>query len=92
MKSFIILLSYKKPLEEVDKHVKEHIVYLDKYFHSNNFLLSGRKNPRTGGVILCKFNSIEEVYSMIKEDPFYIYEIADYEVIEFEPSKGVLHY
>ena len=89
MKTFIIILTYKISLDEVDTHIKDHILFLDKYYNSGNFILSGRKNPRTGGVILCKFNSSEEVHSIIKEDPFYTYKIADYEVIEFEKSRGI---
>lgn len=89
MKTFIINLTYKKSLADVDKYMNEHILFLDKFYNSKNFLLSGRKNPRTGGVILCKFNSIEEVNSAIKEDPFNIYEIADFEIIEFEPTRGI---
>ena len=89
MKKFILLVKYKKPLEEVDKYLKDHILFLDKYYASNNFLVSGRRNPRTGGVIICQFNSIDEVNNIIKEDPFFIQNIADYEVVEFEPTRGI---
>ena len=89
MKTFIIILTYKKSLNEVDKKLQEHIKFLDKYYDSNNFLLSGKQNPRIGGVIICKFNSIEDVNLAIQEDPFYIHKIAEFEVIEFEPSRGI---
>lgn len=89
MKTFIINLTYKKSIEYVEKYLQDHIKFLDKYYDSKNFLLSGRKNPRTGGVIICKFESIEAVNSALKEDPFYIHEIANFEVIEFEPNRGI---
>lgn len=89
MKTFIINLTYKKSLEFVDKYLQEHIKFLDRYYDAKNFLISGRKNPRTGGIIICKFESIDSVNLALKEDPFYIHEIADFEVIEFEPNRGI---
>jgi len=38
-------------------------------------------------VILCKAKSKIEIQSIIKEDPFYVNEIAKYEIIEFEPTR-----
>lgn len=85
---FILLLKYIKPLEEVDKELKPHIEYLEKYYALNKFICSGRRNPRIGGVILCNSNSKAEVETMIKDDPFYIKKIAEYEIIEFTPTKN----
>ncbi len=48
---FIANLTYIKPLSEVEKYLEEHIAFLDKYYASGKFICSGRKNPRTGGVI-----------------------------------------
>ena len=84
---YILLLTYQKPLEEVDKHLDAHKVYLEKNYKAGNFVASGRRNPRIGGVILCRAMGKEEVENLIKEDPFYAYEVAKYEILEFEPSK-----
>jgi uncharacterized protein YciI len=86
---FILSLKYIKPLEEVDKEIKTHIQYLEKYYSLQKFICSGRKNPRTGGVILCNAKSMEEVQTIMKEDPFYVNKIAEYEIIEFSPTKYV---
>ncbi|OOM77379.1 YCII-related domain protein [Clostridium puniceum] len=84
---FIVNLTYVKPLEEVEKYLAEHIIFLNKYYARNNFVCSGRKNPRTGGVILCNAKNIEEVKKIISEDPFNRNSIANYEVVEFQPTK-----
>ena len=84
---FILLLTYQKSLEEVDRHLAAHRVYLDKNYANGTFIASGRRNPRIGGVILCKASQKEEVEELIKEDPFYAYEVAKYEILEFEPTK-----
>lgn len=84
---FIINLTYVKPLEEVEKYLADHIIFLNKYYESNNFICSGRKNPRTGGVILCNAKNMDEVKDIIGEDPFNKNRIANYEVVEFQPTK-----
>jgi uncharacterized protein YciI len=87
---FIISLTYKKPLPEIDKHAAGHLAFLDKYFAVNKFIISGRKNPRTGGVILAYNTTRAELESIIKEDAFYQNEVADYEITEFVPVKSAL--
>lgn len=85
---FILNLTYKKSLDEVNKWLPEHNTYLKKYYESNNFICSGRKEPRTGGIILCTFDNIEEVKSAIQNDPFLQQEIAEYEITQFTPTKS----
>ena len=73
---FIMMLSYLQPIDEVEKYLSQHINYLDKYYGLGHFIASGRKEPRTGGVILCRADNKEEVIAIMKEDPFYIHQIA----------------
>ena len=84
---FIINLTYIKSTEEVDQVLPAHIAYLDEHYAQNIFICSGRKNPRTGGIILCNAADKETVSSIISKDPFHIHQIADYEIIEFQPTK-----
>ena len=84
---FIINLKYIKPIEDIEKHVENHIKFLDKYYASANFICSGRKNPRVGGVIICNAKDKSEVECIIKEDPFFIEKLAEYEIIEFLSTK-----
>ncbi len=83
---FLILLSYKKPLADVDLFVAEHREFLERHYASGRFLLSGRKEPRTGGVILASAGSRAEVEAVVREDPFHREGLADYEIVEFLPS------
>lgn len=84
---FILNLTYIKPISEVEKYLSRHIEFLDKYYANEKFICSGRKNPRTGGIILCNAQDMDEVNTILREDPFYEEEIADYEIIEFLPTK-----
>lgn len=86
---YLILLKYIKQIEVVDAAIPAHVEYLDKYYAQGKFILSGRRNPRKGGVILCNAGNQWEVESIISEDPFHIEKIAEYEIIEFLPTKCI---
>lgn len=85
---FIFNLTYIKPLTEAEKFLQKHIAFLDKYYEKNVFICSGRKIPRTGGVILCNCETQQEAEEIMQDDPFYKEKIAQYEIIEFIPSKA----
>ena len=82
---YVVVVSYIKPIEEIDRFLAAHRSFLKRHYASNRFLASGPQNPRNGGVIISKGNSKEEVLNLLKEDPFMVNGIARYEVIEFDP-------
>lgn len=84
---FIASLTYVKPLQEVENHLEEHVAFLDKYYKAGKFICSGRKNPRTGGIIVFNAKDEAEMKAVISEDPFHKNKIANYEIIEFYPTK-----
>ncbi len=84
---FLFDLTYQTPLSQVDDLLPAHIAYLERHYRSGRFLCSGRKVPRTGGVILCRASTPEEAQTILEEDPFYTAGIASYKVTEFLPSK-----
>ena len=49
---FVIELVYSADLTEIDAHMAAHVAFLKKYYASGHFLVSGRKIPRDGGIIL----------------------------------------
>lgn len=83
---YLILLEYLAPLAEVDRHLDAHRQFLKKHYDAGHFLVSGRKEPRTGGVILAKAMSQESVVRWISEDPFKKAGIASYEIICWTPT------
>jgi hypothetical protein len=84
---FIISLTYKSSIENVEQHIPQHTIFLNKYYESGNFIASGRKEPRAGGIIIANAASQNDIEHIISEDPFYVHQIADYEITEFIPSK-----
>ena len=84
---YLILLTYRKPLEVINKHLKAHRNFLDEGYKNNFFVVSGPKIPRIGGIILSQLKSRTQLKQILRQDPFAIYKVADYEIIEFEPTK-----
>jgi len=84
---FVIELIYKTELERIDRSMKAHVAFLKKYYDAGHFLVSGRKIPRDGGIIVAVGASREQIEEIIREDPFVSGGLADFKVIEFRPSQ-----
>lgn len=83
---FIAILTYKKPLSEVDRFLAAHREYLAMHYAAGDFITSGPQTPRIGGVIMIKASDRAAVDSIIAQDPFNINGIADYQIVEFTPT------
>jgi len=84
---FVIELIYKSDLDRIDAHMPAHMKFLKKYYAAGNFIVSGRKIPRDGGIILAVGKSREQIEAIAREDPFYTAGLADFRIIEFRPSQ-----
>jgi len=82
---FIVSLNYKVALSEIDRLRPAHVEWLRSAYEAGIFLVSGPKNPRTGGVIVagCSRDVLE---AALAEDPFAKAGAADYDVTEFVPA------
>ena len=83
---FIAILTYKKPLEDVDRFLQAHREYLAEHYAKGYFIASGPQTPRVGGVILIKAEKRTAVDAIIAQDPFNLNGIADYQIVEFTPT------
>lgn len=84
---FVIELIYKADLTEIDGAMRAHMAYLKKQYGAGRFLMSGRKLPRTGGIIIARGESLEQLEALVKEDPFVSRGLADFRIIEFNVSQ-----
>jgi len=83
---FIVDLAYVAPLETVDAHLGAHVAFLKEQYEKGVFIASGRKEPRTGGVIIARCSSAGELQAVLNKDPFKRNGVAWYTVTEFVPS------
>lgn len=78
---FILSLTYIVPVEDADKHMQAHMAWVKAGYDQGLFIASGRKIPRTGGVILSR-GERAALEAMCAADPFTIHDIAEYEITE----------
>ena len=84
---FVIELNYVASLDQIDAAMKEHVAFLDRGYAAGLFLMSGRKIPRDGGIIVALGPSREAVEALMREDPFVARGLAELRVIEFRASQ-----
>ncbi|MEA2320550.1 MAG: hypothetical protein QOD81_400 [Solirubrobacteraceae bacterium] len=85
---FVLLLTYVKPLPEVDALMRRHVAWLDEQYDAGRFVVSGRRIPRTGGVILARGEDRDEIEAIAARDPFVSGGVATCEVIQFRASQA----
>ena len=84
---FVVLLTYVKPLPEVDRHMRAHVKFLQEHYAARTFIASGRQVPRKGGIVLARCASKEALVEIMQRDPFCQNGVATFEVIEFRTSQ-----
>ena len=85
-KMFAVLVKYVKPLEQIDACLEAHRAYLRTNCDAGRFVMAGRQVPRTGGLILARAESKEELRRLLDDDPFRRAGVAEYEIIQFVPT------
>src|SRR5688500_9112689 len=79
---FVIELIYKADLSRIDAHMTAHVTFLKKHYAAGHFLVSGRKIPRDGGIILAVGKDRRQIEAIAAEDPFVVHGLAEVRVIE----------
>ena len=81
---FVVELIYKADLTEIDARMRAHMAFLKKHYAEGRFLISGRKIPRDGGIILALGKSRDAI---MREDPYCKHGLAEARVVEFRASQ-----
>ncbi|HKB14107.1 MAG TPA: YciI family protein [Vicinamibacterales bacterium] len=84
---FVIELTYTAPLAEIDRNMPAHMKFLKKYYAAGRFVVSGRKIPRDGGIIIATGDDRAEIEAIAHEDPFYARGLAEVRVVQFRASQ-----
>lgn len=84
---FVIELLYKAPLAQIDARMKAHVGFLKKHYDAGTFVISGRKVPRDGGIIIATGGDRDAIEAIIREDPFVVEGLANYRITQFNASQ-----
>ena len=84
---FVIELNYTADLAKIDAHMPAHVAFLKKHYAAGTFLVSGRKIPRDGGIIIAAGKTRAQVEEIVREDPFIAHGLVEFRIIEFRASQ-----
>lgn len=84
---FVVILRYIVPIETIDLHRQAHLSFLDNLYTLGIFITSGTQQPRSGGIMLAKSDSRAALKDILKDDPFYQHNLAEYQIFEFTPTR-----
>lgn len=87
---WLLVVTYTAPLERIDALLPAHVRYLDRFFASGEFLASGPRSPRHGGVIVAHAPDREHLDDIVATDPFVQAGAATYSIVAFAPTRGPL--
>jgi uncharacterized protein YciI len=84
---FIIELTYTADLARIDASMRAHMQFINAHYASGHFVVSGRRIPREGGIIVAVGRDRAEIEAIAQQDPFVTKGLATARVIEFRVSQ-----
>ncbi len=81
---FIVFIEYIKPLSEIDEHLQDHKDFLQTCYNKGHFIASGKKVPRTGGIIIASMQNKTELIKLLQQDPFYKNKLSSFDIQNFK--------
>jgi len=87
MKHFVVEISYSVPFEKLADTVPEHRNFLQTGYDKGWLLCSGPQVPKTGGIVVARAPSLEDIRQFFTNDPYQKKGLATYRFCEFEPVK-----
>ncbi len=87
MRMFVLISRFQQPLEEINRHLAQHSEWAQAQYASGRFLVSGRREPWVGGVIVARAASEDELWEVLRADPLQQMGLAKYELFAFEAAE-----
>lgn len=86
----VLLVHYDAEPERITALLEQHRRWLREQYDAGRFLLSGPREPRTGGVILARGEDPAQLADLVATDPFVLAGAAHYELLAFRALWGPL--
>lgn len=87
MNHFVVEITYSVPFEQLSATVPAHRAFLQTGYDRGWLLCSGPLPSRTGGIVVARAPSLEELEAFFTDDPYQRQNLATYRFIAFEPVK-----
>lgn len=85
MKHFLVDIHYLVPVEQLADILPDHRAFLKTGYEKGLLLLSGPKEPRTGGMAIARAETREALEAFFLKDPYHIKNVATHTFTEFNP-------
>jgi uncharacterized protein YciI len=87
---YVAVSAYRASLAEVDELRAAHHEWVAGHYRAGRILVSGRRAPPLGGVIVATAESDAAMRDLVEDDPFVVGGVARYELYGFTPADGDL--
>lgn len=85
MKHFIVDIKYLVPVDQLAEILPAHRAFLQTGYDKGILLLSGPKEPRTGGLVVARSEALEDLREFFSHDPYHLNNLATHTFTEFNP-------
>jgi uncharacterized protein YciI len=86
MHMFVLISRFQRPFDEVNLSFASHSAWVQRQYESGRFLVSGRREPPIGGIIVARASSEQELREVLTTDPYRLKRLAEYEIFAFEAT------
>lgn len=88
MPTFVVTIDYVRPLPEIEAATPDHRAWLRGLLEAGILIVSGPFVPRSGGMLLIKAETQEELERLLLQDPFAQRKLASYMIRQWNPVMG----
>ena len=89
---FLVDISFINMKKITPELTEKHRAYLATEYQKNNLLFGGRKEPRTGGLLISAHSDKQSLCDMLDKDPFIQSGAVSYSITAFEPVMAAKAY
>ena len=86
MHMFVLISRFQKPLDEITHVLAPHSAWVQQQYEAGRFLVSGRREPPIGGIIVARAASEQELREVLTADPLQQMGLAEYDIFAFEAT------
>lgn len=86
MRMFVLISRFQRPLDEINRSFTLHSAWVQRQYEAGRFLVSGRRDPAIGGIVVARASSEQELREVLTTDPYQQRGLAEYEIFAFEAA------
>lgn len=84
---YLISITYTQPLAAVERVLEAHRQYLREAPLASRIVMTGRRRPATGGLVMLRADSLAEVEAFVRADPYHTENVAAFDIVEFDVAQ-----